>query len=70
MISKIFETTQAIGQRESCRQGVLLTLNGLMNSMSKMAIDQVASTNIIIIADTLEGPQHDAACKRMATGLF
>jgi hypothetical protein len=38
--------------------------------MTKDDINKIADHTIAIIKHTLENPQFDGPCKRMATGLF
>jgi hypothetical protein len=57
---------------EAYRQGIILTINGMLHSVSKDNCRNIVeqTQTIEIIQSTLREEIFDAALKRMATGLF
>ena len=74
---KIMNILSTVCNRDSCRQGALLILNGMLNSMTKETVQGIAPTIINVIQTTIndqsstgQSYSFDLMSKRFATGLI
>jgi hypothetical protein len=77
LIQKTFNTLSSVCARDSCRQGAILMLNGVLNTIDQDWLQQIQETVINLIESTIkdEGQNgqpyaFDVFCKRGATGLI
>ena len=52
---KIFETLQTILEHDQCRSGVLLILNGVLNTLDKQSIKSIQESVLDIVEKTVFG---------------
>ena len=70
---KAFKTVLSISKRDSCREGSLEILSGLLNTMGKDQVGHISSRVMDIIESTIKATgdkQYEDICVRMATGLI
>lgn len=77
LIQKIFNTLGKVCGRDSCRQGAILILNGILNTLHKDHLLNIVPSIITLIESTIkdegqEGKPYtfDVYSKRGATGLI
>jgi len=53
MVQKVFDTLTNVSRHDSCRQGALLILNGLLNTLAQESIVGLAPTVLQLIESTV-----------------
>lgn len=71
LIAELFNTLTIICNRDECRIGSLLIINGLLNTMNEAQIKNVGEPVFEIISSTIndDSGKFDVICKRNAAGL-
>jgi hypothetical protein len=77
LVFKLLELLNKLSTNDNCRQGMLLILNGLLNTVSTDQIKNLSDTVLKVIHSTVNDQsangqpcQFDQCCKRIATGLI